>query len=64
MSTSLTTSSSRNPLRDAPGEKPDGSRVATTTRAALEASGFSPGVSRRELCELVGSFLELELLFL
>jgi hypothetical protein len=42
-----------NSLRETPGEKPEGSRAARVMGAALEPSGFSPGVSRRELRELV-----------
>jgi hypothetical protein len=49
---SPTFSSSQNSLRETPGEKPESSRAARVVGAALEPSGFSPGVSRRELREL------------
>jgi hypothetical protein len=38
------------------GERPEGFRVAPTTRAALEPPGFSPCVSQRELRELEGRY--------
>jgi hypothetical protein len=44
--------SSRYSLRETPGEKPEGSKVARFVWAALELSGFSPGVSQREIREL------------
>jgi SET domain len=47
-----TFSNSRNSLQETPGEKPEGSRAARVVGAALESSGFSPGVSQRELLEL------------
>jgi hypothetical protein len=60
-----TFSSSCNSLRERPGEKPEGSMEAPTTRAALEPSGLSTGVSQRELWELdnggqsnIASFLQ------
>jgi hypothetical protein len=45
-------SSSRNSLQETPGEKPEGSRAARVVGAALEPSGFYPGVSQREVREL------------
>jgi hypothetical protein len=41
-----------NSLRETPGEKPEGTGAARVVGAALEVSGFSPGVSQRELREL------------
>jgi hypothetical protein len=38
--------------------------MAPRSQATLEPSGFSPGVSQRELLELEGGFPELELLYL
>jgi hypothetical protein len=41
------------------GENPEGFRAVPTNRAALQPSGFSPGVSERELQKVEGGFLEL-----
>jgi hypothetical protein len=43
-------------------KKSQGSRMARVVGAALEPSGFSPGVSQRELWELERGFAEVELL--
>jgi hypothetical protein len=43
---------SRNTVFETPGEKPGGSRAASTTRDALEPPGFSPGVSKTVLREV------------
>jgi hypothetical protein len=55
-------SSSRKSLGEIPGEKPEGSMAARFVGATMEPSGFSPGVSQRELRELEGGFPEIELL--
>jgi hypothetical protein len=40
--------------------KPEGYGAASMTQAALGPSGFSPGVSQRELLELKSRFLQLK----
>jgi hypothetical protein len=47
----------RNSFGETPGEKQEGSMAAPVMGAAMEPSGFSPGVSPRELRDLEGGFM-------
>jgi hypothetical protein len=45
-------------------EKPELSMAARVVGDAMDSSGFSPGISQRELWEIGSRFAELELLCL